>query len=349
MEHIPINILEEVELIRKLQQLHIYSLKDLQTEVLAENDSKKANISKEQYTILEKKMLDVATAIEKGADYPRDEKFIDDFHKLPGNYLTLNGLNLVLGKRGTGKSSFAFLQMLDAFLGYYKMALIGLMQGTLIDDDYKKLLQMKILVFNLRDVCNTHHYNNLLVERAIRFEEKNSDQPPPPPNQSKSGAPPPPPTPKAEYRREIITNFLRSTVLMVSNTNYDSLISMLKEITSFKNASSKDTIDIFGVIIDDISFVFNRIQSSHIKANTRTVGQLCNYLTIHKNIPIVITDSVRNFYDEDTYEDIRTFFPQLLFSSVSDIFYLTKSDQGYLKMAQIKNSKELIPAETKPN
>ena len=116
MEFIPVQILEEPDIVKKLAQHYIHSLQDLQESLDAPPGEGGVTWSKENANLLRQKIKAVEEAMKNGPDAKRDSNYVARLHAVPNLLLTLNGLNLVVGKRGTGKTSFALVQTVDAFL-----------------------------------------------------------------------------------------------------------------------------------------------------------------------------------------------------------------------------------------
>ena len=91
------------------------------------------------------------------------------------------------------------------------------------------------------------------------------------------------------------------------------------------------------MLLDDPSFVFNKLDHLVLKAETRAFLKLANQI-IHLNCtPVVLADSVRGYIDEDNTEDLRLYCHPLLFTNVSDIVYASKNEQNLLALTLLKS------------
>lgn len=195
------------------------------------------------------------------------------------------------------------------------------------------LLDLRIMFFNCREVFNFTHLNELLMERSRKFIEKHLE--------NRGNRPK-----NIEEVRSRLDELLRTAILVQSAVPLEEMRQLLLEILDLPN--KKDSILIFGVIFDDLSFVFNKIEQLTAKSDVRNFAKACNQIVIHNNIPVVIVDSTKSFYEEDSFDNVRLFLPSIIFSSVSDIMYMSRNEHNMWKVSTIKYSRDLIPMETKP-
>ena len=188
-------------------------------------------------------------------------------------------------------------------------------------------------MFNFRGVLNLQHLIELLVERGRRFIEKHIE--------SRQVKPQ-----NLEEVRARMDVFIRNLVVVQGSIPLEELRQMLTAMVDLPN--QKDSIGLFAAIFDDPSFVFNRIDSYTIKSDARTFAKLCNQLVHLNNVPVVLVDSIKNFYDDDRFDELRMFLPAMVLTSVSDILYLSVNDQKMHKVSQLKCSRDLVLVETKP-
>lgn len=323
MEFLPVQILEENDACKKLVNQHIYSIKDLQALLNSKAEGGHA-LSKEVEKILEEKVSNICKAVKEGVDLPRANAYVEKFHSFPNIVITLNGINLVCGKRGTGKTTFAFSQMVDSFVEVNAKAIKQYLNGTINKDDFLLLGNLKIVIFCLRDVFYLSHFNGIIEEKGRKFVEK-----------SFGGLSPS----TAEEYSGRFTEFIRHILMLIRINTLEESKGVLSQMLRIGEVGNNA--DFFGVILDDISFIFNRIDSLTIKSDVRNFSKILNQLIRQNNMPIIVTDSVRGFYEEDSLEEIKIFTPSILFSSISDIFYLTRTDTMF-KVSQAKSSREVI-------
>lgn len=323
MEYLPVQILEENDACKKLVNQHIYTIKDLQVLLNSKAEGGHA-LSKEVEKVLEEKISIICRGIKEGVDLPKPAAYAEKFHGLPNVVLTLNGINLVTGKRNTGKTTFALLQLLDAFVELHETALRQFLSGTIGDADYVRLANRKIVVFCLREVFYLAHFQGLLEERARRFAERCFA--------GQSAA-------TLTERAGRLTLLLQHVVALVRAASLDECKCLLADMLRVDQLAAGA--DVFGLLLDDLSFVFNKIDSLTIKSDVRNFAKQLGQLVRQNSVAVVATDSTRFFYDEDTVDDLKVFTPSILFTCVSDIVYLTRSENMF-KAAVAKSSREVV-------
>lgn len=328
MEFLPVQILEENDACKKLLNQHIYTIRDLQNLLNSKAEGGLA-LSKEVERILEDKIAKICKGIREGVDTPRNGQFADKFHSLANNLMTLNGINLICGKRGSGKTTFAFSQMLDAYLELNALGIKMYLKEQISDVDFVVLRNLKIFFFCMREVFFFTHFNGLIEEKSRKFIEKNLD--------GKL------PSATVETYVAKLNELVRFAIAIVYPMSFEEHRNLFAQMLMVSETSS--AFDIFGVIIDDLSFLFNKVDSLTIKSEVRNISKLLNQLIRQNNVPVVVTDSVRAFYEEDSIDDLKLFTPNIFFTSVSDIVYLTRSDTMF-KVVQAKSSRELISVES---
>ena len=326
MDFVPIQVLDELHVAKLLNSHHIYSLKDL-NEALQGYPQNQVPFPKEGVPILKQKLQMLLDGIEAGADEPRNLEYIERFNKIPGSLLSLNGLNLITGKRGTGKTTFAFIQLLDAYLDMLSPQLVAFLDGSIAPEELGQLATYRLLHFDFRSVFNLSHFVAIVQEKAKKFVDKHFDG-----KKQKPGA--------LDEHKERLEAHLRAAYCTVSVKGFEDFKSVTKEI--LEAYGKPDLIKVFGMILDDPSFVFNKLDHLVLKAETRAFLKLANQI-IHINCtPVVLTDSVRGYIDDDNTEDLRLYCHPLLFTNVSDIVYASKNEQNLLALTLLKSSKDLI-------
>lgn len=337
MEFMPVQILEEQDLIKVLTAQHVYSIKDLQDTLAAKTD-KVSQFSKEIEAVLQKKLQMIQRALKEGMDEPRDRAYADELENIPGVVLSLNGINLITGKRSSGKTTFAFSQMLDAFIAINAGAIEMFLESRIDAKDLAKLINRKMIIFLITEVAYFAQWNQIAHEKGIKFAEKYL---------SKGGLS----QATGEKYGDAFAALVRLIVIVIKGNTYTRIMDYLNELIEMllQIKIGGEGTDVFGIVIDNVSAMFNKIDSLTIKSDVRNFGKLCNKLSRVNNVPVIVTDSLKVYYDEDNYDELKLFTPNIIYSCVSDIFYMMRVDHNIFKVAQIKSSKELIPAETTPH
>lgn len=333
MEFLPVELLEEVALTRKLLAHHILTIGDLQTALKISGEGGLTWLKDGRKT-LEEKIETLANGIKNGIENPRDIKYVDTFNSIPGSMLSLNGINLVTGKRGTGKTTFALLQIINAFLDLHYKPVLAYLEDNLSVEATDKLFNYKVLFFSFREYFDEQLMKSLILERSKRFLEKGF--------MAKKSLTPE----NTEVLKNKLAVFLMEMVCVVDSITFEDLKTILIE--AGQPNKLEPSVDIFGIILDDLGIMVTRIDSISVKSDVRHLCRLCNEIIFTANIPVILTDSVRNYYEEDTYDEVKLFINPIVFCTISDILYLSKTEQQFHRVATLKSSKGLTAIESKP-
>ena len=178
--------------------------------------------SKENVKHLKQKIKVIEDAMMNGPDAVRDSNYVAWFHSVPNLLLTLNGINLVVGKRGTGKTSFVLISLVEAFLEIQQKAIIAYLDELLSINELSDLTNLKIFIFNFRGVINLYHLNEILMERGRWFIEKHIESRQIKPN-------------NLEEIRNRLDVFLRNLIVVQGSIPWEELKQMLAAMIDLPN------------------------------------------------------------------------------------------------------------------
>jgi hypothetical protein len=278
--------------------------------------------------VMREKLLNRSESHRTAFEHRTDRSAAHKLNALPGNLLTLNGVNAVLGKRGTGKSTFALVQVIDAYLEFFQEYFISLLkydeQGA---NSFSILSKHIIIIFNFRETLSTRRVQDILTERANRFVDAHLKS-------HLNGS-------QAEFVRsvEALLEFLCNQLYFIfPNTPYE-FRTKLMELSALKD--DPDAKWPFAVVLDDPGFIFNAIDNLTIRSDIRHIGRLCVHLVLHQNTVVVFVDSFKHFYEEK--DDMQSsYLPAVLFASCSDCIVTSVVDNRYFKLTKAKSSKSLL-------
>lgn len=330
MEHIAPSLLPLAEHARDLQHLYVDSLADLQVLLETYPDLRPLlkctdDFQRDLRSKLIRKELTQRVLFEADLKHT----FAKRVAALPGILLTANGINAVLGKRGSGKTTFALVQVLDAYLEYFRDLILSFLKYDARGKEaFDELTKQIIVVFGFREVLSVQRLDQMLAERAKRFVETYL--------KNVSGL-----SQGDLFRsQEALSAFLSNQIYFCFTESAFEFKQKLAELSQLKKDPQSQ--QPFAVILDDPGFIFNAIDSTVIKSEIRFVGRHCAQLVIGLETIVVLVDSFKYFY-EDKYDLLSCFLPSLLYSTCSDCFVTSVEDKRYYKLAQVKNSKSLLP------
>ena len=331
MEHIAISLFGNHENQKELHHMYIESLTDLKRFVEEHPDLRPIlKCTDDWQRMIRDRLHKLPDQQQASFQAKPDRKVAEKFNQLPGNFLTLNGVNAILGKRGTGKSTFAYVQVIDAYLEYFKELILSFLKyDTNGKQAFDQLTKQIIVVFGFREVLQVSRLNALVEERAKRFVDcylKSVTS-----------------VSQAEVFRsyEALATLLNHQLFFCFvNSSYE-FKAKLAELSLLK--LDPDGQHPFAVLLDDPGFIFNAIDSTIAKSEFRFIGRHCTQLVQEQGMVVVLVDSFKHFY-EDKEDFLSCYLPGILFSCCSDCMVTSVVENRFYRVAQVKSSKVLLNA-----
>ena len=307
MDNIPIHILEEPSIVKAMNNNHIYSVSDLY-EYMKLNDQTIPIIQSSSHTshnskVIIDKIHMIRDAVLEGLDHSPES------HPTAHN-ANNNGVSMIVGKRGTGKTTLAVMEMVEKYLAAHKPAIEKYLDGVIGEAEILKLLSNRIMHIECKSIEGAQNIISIIRDKYAWLKDSSGKEIKEKASLSSDGG-----------RQDRYMILMKTVFNMIYLKSVDDLKLILKDI--LHSEGDERNVKIFGIIVDDLSHLFNKVDHMALKSDSRSVMRSLAMLGSIHGVRVCLVDSVKQQYEDVAPNEVKLHLHPLVFSVVSDIMYVS--------------------------